>query len=48
MHHVLPQGTMLCGATLRPPEFGASFKESILLKTVVIYVVLSASKDFYV
>ena len=47
MHHAVPRGTTLFGASRIDVEyFGASFKESILLKTVVIYLVLSASKDF--
>ena len=48
MLHAVPWSTVLCGATMSLPEvwFGTSFKESILLKTVVIYLVLSVSKYF--
>ena len=51
IHHAVLQGTVLCGATLHLPEvkscriIGMSFKESSLLKIVVIYSVLSSSKD---
>ena len=50
MHHAVPQGTALCSATSRLPQvksytiiWCAWFKESILLKIVVIFLVLNLS-----
>ena len=49
---IVPWGTALCSTILRPPEVKSCriiwwpFKESILLQTIVIYLILSTSKDF--
>ena len=35
MHHALPRGTALCGATLRPPEVGFSASKDFLICTLL-------------
>ena len=54
MHHAVPRGTALCSATLWPPEVKSCtiiwcvVQREHIVEDLVIYLVLSASKDFLV
>ena len=53
MHHTVPQGTMLCSATLGPTELKSCriiwciVQREQIVKTVVIYLVLSTVEPRY-